>query len=1162
MFASSQTYLRPNTSYGLQLYRIAPDSILHLPKINDLLLHTTYTTLPQLRTIGDSLWFYNGTYWANMNRIATAGSATWGGIGGVITDQLDLIARFGTKVDTGRTITINGITQSLSANRTYTVGTVDSVSVGPLNPLFTTTVATNSTHPIVVFSQISQPAYTIFGNNAGSSAVPSFFIPTLASAMFQNQGSATTVLHGNAAGNPSWAAVNLATDVTGTLPGTSVGFTANQSVIITGSNITLRNDQATPDTFNFYGTDSVAALGYHPSQPSQLADPQDNDDVKVKFISGRPFFVNQPSINQCQTRWVSGLDVTRIGTTHSFFVSPGQYYIGCDLKIWNGGLVTIPDVVSLAKQTWIIVDAAGANIVDGQENADPQLESLNLDTQIPRASVLVNADNSIDVSQLVIYNENTESTMATGGTITVNFGSAGNTANGSVKIAVTAAANNAYWQATYPSTLLIRSYDNLAFSIWNVNALNANSNWSIQLYLNNTVVSQELNITGYGYTRGANTGYQNIVIPTTAFTGGNSFNRVRVRRKGTGGTINTRFDLMYLEQGVTVINPPSQTSLLFGRLDNGTKQEMRFNYGGHSFVQDSVNKLIFNISNLSDTAFVIRGAGGDMLRVNANTNTVYINELDMVGGKLHANASALVIRDGYQLEFYNNPEDINSYQGATDFWRHYPTIGDSAGLRIRSDTFNTVGQSPSIYHPLEVWMPDYTTNVQTKKFWIRGDGIAEYAADYSAIISGSCDNCIPSKKWIVDNISGGGGGGSDSPDRINGIATGDVTADMGNNKFWINQSGSNSIRFASDDGAGNTSFFSMNGSGASFNYNDNEFNAELTGYRVVLDGTNTFTYDADYSANYTSLSLITKGDLDAAIAAVSGVGSSVDLASEVTGVLPAANGGTGVNNSTRTLTISGNAGTINFSAASKTLTVPLDASVSGTNTGDQTITLTGNVTGSGTGSFATTIAAGAVTNSMLAGSIAYSKLSLTGAILNADLAGSIAYSKLSLTGAILNADLAGSIAYSKLSLTGAILNADLAGSIAASKLVGTDIATVGTVTAGTINTRWKARVGSTTSSGTPTINTDNVDVYKLTAQAAAITSFTTNLSGTPNDGDVIAIEITDNGTARAITWGTSFVASTVALPTTTVISTTLTVVFRFSSTSSYGTNKWVCVNSF
>lgn len=65
---------------------------------------------------------------------------------------------------------------------------------------------------------------------------------------------------------------------------------------------------------------------------------------------------------------------------------------------------------------------------------------------------------------------------------------------------------------------------------------------------------------------------------------------------------------------------------------------------------------------------------------------------------------------------------------------------------------------------------------------------------------------------------------------------------------------------------------------------------------------------------------------------------------------------------------------------------------SGTNTGDQTITLTGDVTGSGTGSFVATIGAAKVTNAMLAGSIA------------------------------------------------------------SSKLVGTDIATVGTVTAGTLST--------------------------------------------------------------------------------------------------------------
>lgn len=77
-------------------------------------------------------------------------------------------------------------------------------------------------------------------------------------------------------------------------------------------------------------------------------------------------------------------------------------------------------------------------------------------------------------------------------------------------------------------------------------------------------------------------------------------------------------------------------------------------------------------------------------------------------------------------------------------------------------------------------------------------------------------------------------------------------------------------------------------------------------------------------------------------------------------------GGTGINNGSRSLTISANSGTISFTNAASTLTVAATSSVSGTNTGDQTITLTGNVTGSGTGSFDTTIANNVVTNAKLA----------------------------------------------------------------------------------------------------------------------------------------------------------------------------------------------------
>lgn len=115
---------------------------------------------------------------------------------------------------------------------------------------------------------------------------------------------------------------------------------------------------------------------------------------------------------------------------------------------------------------------------------------------------------------------------------------------------------------------------------------------------------------------------------------------------------------------------------------------------------------------------------------------------------------------------------------------------------------------------------------------------------------------------------------------------------------------------------------------------------------------------------------------------------------------------------------------------------------------------------------------------------------------------------------------------------------------------------VGKATTDTLtNKRVTARVVTTTQSATPTINTDNTDVASITGLAQAITSFTTNLSGTPVAGDTLIIEITDNGTARAISWGASFEASTVALPTTTVISTLLTVGFRWNS----ATSKWRCV---
>lgn len=116
---------------------------------------------------------------------------------------------------------------------------------------------------------------------------------------------------------------------------------------------------------------------------------------------------------------------------------------------------------------------------------------------------------------------------------------------------------------------------------------------------------------------------------------------------------------------------------------------------------------------------------------------------------------------------------------------------------------------------------------------------------------------------------------------------------------------------------------------------------------------------------------------------------------------------------------------------------------------------------------------------------------------------------------------------------------------------------VGKATTDTLsNKRMTRRVVATTQSATPTINTDNTDVSHITGLAQAITSMTTNLSGTPVNGDSLIISITDNGTARAITWGASFESSgNATLPTITVLSVRLDVGFLWNTV----TSKWRCV---
>lgn len=124
--------------------------------------------------------------------------------------------------------------------------------------------------------------------------------------------------------------------------------------------------------------------------------------------------------------------------------------------------------------------------------------------------------------------------------------------------------------------------------------------------------------------------------------------------------------------------------------------------------------------------------------------------------------------------------------------------------------------------------------------------------------------------------------------------------------------------------------------------------------------------------------------------------------------------------------------------------------------------------------------------------------------------------------------------------------------VAAAGTVANSVATID-ATQTLTNKRITKRVNSTASSATPTPNAGTDDMYVLTALAAAATFGAP--TGTPTDGQPLVIRIKDNGTARALTWNAIYRAVGTALPTTTVISKTLYLGFKYNAADT----KWDCL---
>ncbi len=96
----------------------------------------------------------------------------------------------------------------------------------------------------------------------------------------------------------------------------------------------------------------------------------------------------------------------------------------------------------------------------------------------------------------------------------------------------------------------------------------------------------------------------------------------------------------------------------------------------------------------------------------------------------------------------------------------------------------------------------------------------------------------------------------------------------------------------------------------------------------------------------------------------------------------------------------------------------------------------------------------------------------------------------------------------------------------------------------------EARVGTTASTATLTINSDTTDLAIVTAQAQALTIGAP--TGTPTEGQKLALRLKDNGTSRALTWNVIFRDMDEELPDDTEEGKTMYFLFFYNSADS----KW------
>lgn len=296
-----------------------------------------------------------------------------------------------------------------------------------------------------------------------------------------------------------------------------------------------------------------------------LAGDQDSFDAMIKEFTSTDIADEDaggsgsvsPDVNQR----VSGIDVVWNGGL-SFIITPGTYYWNGVLKTFLGDEVTLApadednpriDVIAL------LGEDAEADNYSGEPAVDPAEPTVPADEGIRLTAILVNADATepANVSNdVIVYAENLGSgggEWNISGTMTRNANATNKVLSGTKSIQVTGATTSQYIEFTIGAgTVNVADVDKLIIPI-NLTS-NLSGGLNITLYNGATNISSVATATQKGLVLTLLNTWQLMVVDIGSLTYNSSvFNKVRIIRTGSGGTINFNLDQIRFQKGATQV---------------------------------------------------------------------------------------------------------------------------------------------------------------------------------------------------------------------------------------------------------------------------------------------------------------------------------------------------------------------------------------------------------------------------------------------------------------------------------------------------------------------------------------------------------------------------------------------------------------------------------